>query len=249
MGVGRAWIHLLLVALLLVACNGLSSSSTSATTSFAQLHFDSNGVCFSPRFFRDEESGQLFSLRNVPGEGDCMFLAVQQATLLCMGLEGAADTEALESMARDTRKAVSRVLQSPGSLIIDKDQPLVPAEKLLAKAVAEEQTTTDDYLRRLETIGRLGGMYGGGPELAVLSNILRRPISIYEFSDSSVERTNEGGECLIECQGTFGSFDDPLPRDSAVDLSFSWHLHVLVIDVTPTEKHACVLLPQSPTTR
>jgi hypothetical protein len=206
-----------------------------------RLEFDAQGVCTSPRYFRQKD--ERFTLRNVPGDGDCMFLAVALATQLSMGLDhsvtGEDDLPRLESMAQETRNVVSRVLQSSGSLVIDKDQPPVSARALLASAVAKEDTTTEDYLERLETIGRLGGMYGGGPELAVLSNILRRPISIFELASDDLLTEKE---CRIERQGTFGCFDDPLPEDSAIP--FSWHLHILVVDVSPHEKHACVLLPE-----
>jgi hypothetical protein len=154
----------------------------------------------------------------------------------------------LESMAKELRAAVSQVLQSPGTLVIDKDQPLVPAKALLQHAVEKEEgiETEADYLDKLETIGRLGGMYGGGPELTVLANILRRPISIYELCDDDAWQEQDE-TCLIEWKGTFGNgiFSDPLGSDSAVlaGSSFLWHLHVLVLDASPEEKHACVLLP------
>ena len=114
----------------------------------------------------------------------------------------------------------------------------------------------------------MGGLQGGGPELTALSNVLRRPISIYELAPLCEEEEDTvGPETLEERKeppldhlerwrirevGTFGNiFEDPLISipDSAVlsglqPGAYSWHLHILVVDVGQGEKHACTLLPQ-----
>ena len=107
---------------------------------------------------------------------------------------------------------------------------------------------------------------GGGPELTVLANVLRRPISIYELtttannnsssSSTSTISMEEGTYQNIECKGTFGNdlFSDPsatIPNAAVLSEiqpgAYSWHLHILVLDMSETEKHACVLLPRKPT--
>jgi len=123
----------------------------------------------------------------------------------------------------------------------------------LKSAASECGMNQDDYLAQLRLTGREGGLYGGGPELTVLTNVLRRPISIYELD--TTKATTDDNEQSIQCQGIFGAdiFDDPLtkvPETAVLNAqpagAYSWHLHILVVDVG-TEKHACVLLPQ-PTT-
>ena len=125
-------------------------------------------------------------------------------------------------------------------------------------------------MQALRTEGVDGGLYGGGPELTVLCNLLRRPISIYELDptakdsihDNNLNATITASQstratyCPIVLQGTFGGnlFQDPLATvpDSAVQAlshtllpgAYSWHLHILVVQTSPTIKHACVLLPQ-----
>ena len=111
--------------------------------------------------------------------------------------------------------------------------------------------------------GVKGGIQGGGPELTVLANVLRRPISIYELASPEDEvDQDENEECSpntypIVCKGTFGLdlFGDPCATisESAVlsnvqPGAYSWQLHILILDVSPNgdEKHACVLLPQTP---
>ena len=245
--------------------------------SFEQFTFASNGVCINPATFVQQlpiEAGisssaeetsspsttaRTFTLRNVPGTGDCMFQAVVLASLTSMGLGG--NDVLLRAISRETRAIVADILQSPGNLVIEGNR-LVPACDLLLSAAQQEQLSPEVYLEKLQREGREGGLYGGGPELTVLSNVLRRPISIYEVdSGRTLEMTSNNGEEIsssssiaIECKGVFGGdrFADPCANipDSAIlsglqPGAYSWHLHILVLDVASTgEKHACVLLPQ-----
>jgi hypothetical protein len=197
---------------------------------------------------------RAFTMRSVPGDGDCMFLAVALAALTSMGL-GANDA-LLRAISREQRSIVAAVLESEGNLLIEGTR-LVTAQALLKSAATGERLSTEEYLMRLRKEGTDGGLYGGGPELAVLANILRRPISIYEVVDNKNGEATATDICRIECKGTFGqtAFDDPLLRlvpDSAVlsqglqkdfEGAYSWHIHILVVDSSPQEKHACVLLP------
>jgi len=335
-----------------------------------------NGVCLHPKFFQavsekrqqqqqsqqtmvrndtrvkdDHQSSsneQIFTMINVPGDGDCMFLAVALAATYSMGLtslvlgrksidettkggllDSTPNASFLQAIALDTRRMVAQVLGSPDGYLYISNKKNTPAggrttttttstqnknkkkqsvttkptstaivckaSDLLQQATRQElgMNTTQDYLDALVTPGIQGGLYGGGPELTVLSNILRRPISVYELARTTT-RTATGGRnvssssttssqeqsssehsedpkpsttttCPIVCKGTFGDgiFEDPCQKmdilpQSAVIYSLSsssssfigarpatlnWHLHILILDVTPTEKHACVLIP------
>lgn len=235
-------------------------------------------------------------MRNVPGQGDCLFLAVALATACSMGL-GANDV-LLNAMARETRHVVASLLEqslslttdgttdsseedddnnssSPTTTDDDDDQPttlvitghrLVTARKLLRSAARECQLSETEYLRRLRLPGREGGLHGGGPELTVLTNVLRRPISVYELvaadappatttsngTGDNFAEDDAGGDSSsssiqpIACRGVFGAgiFDDPLRRvpGSAVLRAaqprgaYSWHLHILVVDSSSAEE-------------
>lgn len=220
---------------------------------------------------------RYFTLRNVPGTGDCMFLAVALATACSMGL-GANDV-LLNAIARETREVVAGILEqslqnttsnSSSTTLVVTGNRLVTTRAVLRQAARECQLDEWEYLRQLRLTGQDGGLYGGGPELTVLTNVLRRPISIYELQ-------NEEGEVVllpaqqspqqdpqskniqpIVCKGVFGEgvFADPLrhvPNSAVVNAAlqpqgaYSWHLHILVVDSgMGNEKHACVLLPQTP---
>ena len=267
-----------------------SPSSPSATTdpfSFSNFVFAENGVCVQPQYFATARntaelstssvsSPHVFTMRNVPGNGDCMFLAVALATLASVGLGG--NDTLLNAIAQETRQLVATILQqTDGYLVVDVRQgkPVVVSTQALLKQATQQEgfLSISEYLQALTTPGEQGGLYGGGPELTVLANALRRPISIYEVSSSAsplspdalLENMARGAiTCPIECVGTFGNmiFDDPLlsiPQSAVLQVShgpdgpptpalpgaYSWHLHILVVETDyPGEKHACVLLPQ-----
>lgn len=241
-----------------------------ALATFNSFEFAKNGVCVRPSRFvaqvgdkqndkagsdDDNNNAQFFTMRNVPGQGDCMFLAVALATLSSVGLGG--NHELLRAISRETREVVARVLESPGNLLIEGNR-LVSTQKLLQSAAAQEGLHPKKYLRLLRKEGAEGGLHGGGPELTVLANVLRRPISIYElvsnddtFGGANIEDENS---LSIECKGVFckESFRDPafgIPQSAVLskknDLpgAYSWHLHILVVDTSEEAKHACVLLP------
>ncbi|KAG7368327.1 OTU-like cysteine protease [Nitzschia inconspicua] len=244
---------------------------------FQEFEFAPNGVCVFPQYFveysHDSETTvaqKYFTMRNVPGDGDCMFLAVALAAATSMGL-GANDA-LLRAISRETRSIVAQILSSDGNLYISPGQ-VVEASKLLQSAVRGEPSinTEEDYLEALRKEGREGGLYGGGPELAVLANVLRRPISIYEVDKPRLKRLTEapnddiakipsnriGDDATffpILCKGSFGEgiFEDPcltsIPNSAVLSNvqpgAYSWRLNILVLTVSPGEKHACVLLPR-----
>lgn len=255
------------VAVLCFCCSSrfvssLSSSSSSQHDSylFRRFAFAPNGVSVRPQKFyecadSEPNGGRTFSLRNVEGTGDCMFQAAALATATSMGLGG--NNALLRVIAAETRSVVAQVLgsESGGNLYIE-GKRLVSARKLLLSASRDLGLEPEEYLRQLRLPGSEGGLYGGGPELTVLSNVLRRPISIYEIHEDEINRAADPEtelplKCRVKRVGVFGDlFKDPclLIPDSAIlsglqPGAYSWHLHILIVDASSKEKHACVLLP------
>lgn len=255
---------------------------------FKHFRFDSKGWCVSPATVHAVVSDGPgagtkcrrlgFSVRNVPGEGDCMFLAVALATAVSMGLASRTrtngldgiDTAMLRVVANEKRQLVAKILSSEGNLLIAGKRSC-SARCLLRSAAAAEGLTSAAYLERLTKGGCCGGLEGGGPELTVLSNILRRPISVYEVYKpagsvvwdphlshaSMASEFEDSNSCRLERLGLFGdAFVDPcsgipnsavLADHTASDPGLgSWGLHILVLDVAGTamQKHALALLPR-----
>jgi len=160
-------------------------------------------------------------------------LAVALATLASVGLGG--NAALLRAIAQETRRLVATILQtkSPSYLVVTSKQgkPVVVSTPALLRQATQQEgfgRRPQEYLKALLTPGSQGGLYGGGPELTVLANALRRPISIYEMVPTDPSGMDEETQnrpppiCPIECVGTFGGgiFEDPLqtklPVPSAV---------------------------------
>lgn len=185
----------------------------------------------------------------------------------------------IKSMALEMRQVVANFLSWPdGNLYVDNNlgkKRLVRSRDLLRSAARGEGLSKEEYLVRLRKPGRDGGLYGGGPEMTVLSNILRRPIAIYHLATSGREPLPGTGDALeIVKVGEFGRghFEDACSKipDSVVANTFfftmtneqsedstasptfssplkcSWDLHILIVDAGDREKHATVLLPSVP---
>lgn len=246
----------------------MTTPRPSTTTPFQRFVFASNDVCVSPSVFYDtihnendnndgiSSKRRWFRLRNVPGEGDCMFQAVALATSTSMGLGGNASL--LKAIASETRNVVAQILSNPHGNLLVEQKRLVRTKDLLSSAAKQEHTSLSpqEYLERLKD----GRLQGGGPELTVLSNVLRRPISIYELlpnnnNDADDDDTTIPQKYPIQKVATFGDhFVDPCQSipDSAIlspglqPGAYSWHIHILIVDSGNQQKHACVLLPHYP---
>jgi hypothetical protein len=181
------WWRLLLL-LLLLSSSGMGlqqqhSSSTTTTkhkkhTALSSYQFSAEtGRCVRPRFFveppagdessddntrtaagnGEEESrlncgggrgGNWFELQNVRGDGDCVFLAI---------LQRYGTNDSVDGM----RRRVANVLQNGREIVKISAETKVPASALLQQAALELNCSKSEYLHRLRTPGRYGGLYGG----------------------------------------------------------------------------------------
>jgi len=244
-------------------CTLLPQTRSLSYTPFQRFTFAPNNVCIKPLTFHatkvllnatdddvtaaDAVQELEFTMRNVPGEGDCMFLAVALATSASMGL-GANDA-LLRAVADETRGVVAQVLSAKEGNLHVEGKRIVRVADLLSSAARKEGVECGEYLELL----RDGTLQGGGPELTVLSNVLRRPISVYELVWDDAKYQDEVPDaCRVQCAGSFGDiFKDPLAElPNAAVISglqqgaYSWHIHVLVVDSGGGEKHAVALLPK-----
>jgi OTU-like cysteine protease len=249
-----------------------ATTTTTASSQFQTFEFASNGVCINPPYFvvvvpttngktlppqqgkqqrnQPPQPPQYFTMRNVPGDGDCMFLAVALAAATSMGL-GANDV-LLRAISRETRAVVAQVLNSTTSttLYIEGDR-IVSAQSLLQSAARQEGgMSPDDYLRQLQKEGRDGGLYGGGPELTVLSNILRRPISIYELASPQQQQQQPQQLVQLVQQGqsngnTGGTVTDTTTTATTSSSSSFGRLQCMGVFGHPRFADPCLSIPNS----
>lgn len=219
--------HKVIIAVLTL----LAQTSAFAASNFLFHSFvfdEATGICRNPSSFHYDplclgdnrgkevvQHDQYFVLRNVPGDGDCVFHAVLSSVFISMGMlnPDAAFTSSnlMSSMVCEMRSVVANFLNSPDGTLYVNNKPrkrLVRCQDLLVSAAKSEGLSTVEYLAQLRLPGRMGGMYGGGPELTVLSNILRRPISIYHINPA---QQNIQSVCKIDRVGVFGEglYEDP----------------------------------------
>ena len=148
-----------------------------------------------------------------------MFQAVALASFASVGLGG--NDVLLRAITKELRDLTARVLeQPPGEYLVIEGKRLVPAATLLRQATRQEGlTSTKEYLRLLRLQGADGGLYGGGPELTVLSNLLRRPISIYELAtDDDKNKQNADMSDGATTVDTTKEKDDPTTTNSVSDM-------------------------------
>ncbi|KAL3809705.1 hypothetical protein ACHAXA_009399 [Cyclostephanos tholiformis] len=255
-----------------VPANPPSPHSPPSKCDFRSFEFDpTTGICRRPSTFRydddvDDNGGtQYFVVRNVPGNGDCLFHAVLGSVFVSMGMinPDSAYSDAVHSMVLEMRQVVANFLSSPEGTLYVNNRPrkrIVRCRDLLSSAAMAEGMSSEEYLARLRLPGRDGGLYGGGPELTVLSNILRRPISIFHLKQrrrhqSSIAGGGGGQLSRITTDGVVsnavfftldGRQQGPGQSSSppiSSPLKCSWHLNILIVDAGDGQKHACVLLP------
>lgn len=234
----RRWMRMqtqsavLVVALLVVsfkfqvvASLSLSMSSSSRQYRFRSFQFDKQtGICRKPASFQytEDEEGketQYFVMRNTPGDGDCVFHSVLSSVFISMGMfnPDAAFSSSMSSMALEMRGVVANYMSCEDGNLYVNNKPvkrIVRCRDLLRSAANNEGLSPEEYLIKLRQPGKLGGLYGGGPELTVLSNILRRPISIYHLKQQQSTKDDvepEQNSCEVERIGVFGEglYEDP----------------------------------------
>jgi hypothetical protein len=264
-----------------------------------------NGTCIDPNLFvtddptsnEDQQKlGTCFTMQNVPGDGDCMFLAVALAATISTPPASTTDsfrnqwlpetaarrgsvtmahipyynishtrsTEASTKTARTLRNAVADILQQqPSCTLFISHNRTILSHELLKQASNELHIHPSKYIQLLR---QTGGLYGGGPELTILCHLYQRPIHIYEIdydkintdanqvsNSSSHNRLNRNISILpiiergVFGQGVYDIIVDTdtwkVPQDMKHRNVDDWDLHILVVDVSLTEKHACALFP------
>eukprot|EP00538_Stauroneis_constricta_P008961 CAMPEP_0119549364 /NCGR_PEP_ID=MMETSP1352-20130426/3080_1 /TAXON_ID=265584 /ORGANISM="Stauroneis constricta, Strain CCMP1120" /LENGTH=379 /DNA_ID=CAMNT_0007594897 /DNA_START=77 /DNA_END=1213 /DNA_ORIENTATION=- len=241
-----------------------------------------NARSVHPRFFHNGVG--YFTMTNVLGDGDCVFRTIQLGIQKQQQLsQSNSHNNNAPSSSQQLRQMVADVFEhsSPKSTLFVSGQNIVTVQKLLHSAAASEGVLPQQYLQMLRTPGAAGGLYAGGPELTVLSNILQAPIHVYEcvtnapslssqeqqqqptvqfkILDGAAPSTDElTTSCSIQNVGTFG---DKFRNSQFASKIPNWALdgqqqqqqqhdaiHILMLNTSQNEKHACLLMPATMTT-
>lgn len=122
------------------------------------------------------EDVKEFYIRQVPGDGGCLF----HALAACLSYEVTDKhfdfDSKLRCLSSDLRKLSISVLNSSFCLLIE-NGVLIQAHDLLQSVSDHYNLTKDEYLKKMSH----PKAWGGGPEIAAISNILQVPIHVYQL--------------------------------------------------------------------
>lgn len=151
-----------------------------------------------PRLHRHAFDKVPVQIRQVPGDGNCLFHSI--SLCLCFAengthwpLDSASDLERLYEHSRHLRQRAVECLRSRRRLFLQGRESL-RAEELVAAAAEQYALTKEEYCAAMEQ----ESVWGGGPEIVALSNLLQRPIHVYELACA-------GGQFTLRRMACFGS--------------------------------------------
>lgn len=159
-------------------------------------------------------------IRQVPGDGNCLFHSL--SLCLCYAQNGTHwdMKENLYELYLHSRKlrrlAVQCLQENPYRRLVLQGGEVVSAQELVHAAAAQYGLTSQEYCQDMLQ----EAVWGGGPEIVALANVLKRPIHVYEL----VSTTADGGvdQFRLRRMACFGS-----PR---FDVRGQDALHILSAD-------------------
>lgn len=142
-------------------------------------------------------------VRQVPGDGNCLFHSVSAA--LARASDGEhpplCTTRGLRNLRKSSaelrRRAVECLSRDPRRRLFLQGRETLRAGELVDAAAAQYGLSGEEYC---EQMGR-DSYWGGGPEIVALCNVLRRPIHVYELCSVDAGDGEEGN-------GSASSADD-----------------------------------------
>lgn len=130
-------------------------------------------------------------IRQVPGDGNCLFHSLSiclQYSLNGTHWDMSNRLDELYEQSRSLRaKAVACLRQNNRRLFLQGRESL-RAIDLVTAAAAQYDLTPEEYCATMEE----DCVWGGGPEIVALSNILQRPIHVYELAVEDTSEDNSG---------------------------------------------------------
>lgn len=133
----------------------IPSPTPSAKFDFRSFEFDSlTDICRNPasfQFIEKDKETQYFVLRNVQGDGDCVFQAVLCSVFVSMGMlnPDATNSNMMPALALEMRNVVANVLSSPDGTLYVNNKPtkrIVRCRDLLQSAAQNEGMTSGAFL-------------------------------------------------------------------------------------------------------
>jgi len=208
-------LHLLLLLVLLESGSSWARSSSSSVRSFSSGRppTELNAAFLSDVFQSGDEDDVMFLVRQVPGDGGCLFHALT-ACLDHKYTRAHNDFDALRRrMSNKLRLVAVELLKRDNDTLIMDNRETISSAQLLAVVAEHYNLTTVEYCEKMCK----PNTWGGGPEIVALSNRMRRPIHVYELSGEEWSQSHRHGTKLgahkLRVCAKFGSpaFDSKAP--------------------------------------
>ena len=196
-----------------------TESAPSATASRAlasvlmqhDINDDKVAQYFLPSVYKCQDSeDEYFLIRHVPGDGACLFHA------LAIGLDHLSTkthlpfTRATRMASSKLRELAVQLLRKENELLFIENGEMTTSAQLVEVVSSHYNMSPKQYCNEMEK----AETWGGGPEIVVLCNYLKRPIHVYMLAErldtkldiSNQMYCNEQTHCLT-IRGKFGSPD------------------------------------------
>lgn len=166
---------------------------------FLKRTFQRNSGPYDPRGSRRLLRKRPHCLvRQVPGDGNCLFHSIS----LCLRHSAnqthwdiEKDLDSLYEHSRMLRKLAVDCLEGPDEMLYLQCREWVSKQELLESNAQQYGISVEEYCQTM----REDGVWGGGPEIVALANVLRRPIHVYELLD------DDGNKFGLQRMACFGS--------------------------------------------
>ena len=133
---------------------------------------------------------QMARIRQVPGDGNCLFHALSTCLSLAVnGTHANMRNTTLLSMNSALLRclAVDCLSKKPKKILFLQGEEYLRAKDLVEAAASQYNMTGEDYCNLM----RKDSYWGGGPEIVALCNVLRRPIHVYELTEDLEEYSDD----------------------------------------------------------
>jgi hypothetical protein len=130
---------------------------------------------FLPAKYSDLWGRRHFRVKQVPGDGACLFNAIAVSAQYIHSGKHSEYSDTTARLASALRACAVARLSNNDSLLLISGQEFTSCENLLVAAALEFNVSQNEYLKMM----KLPQTWGGGPEIVALSNTLKRPIHVY----------------------------------------------------------------------
>ena len=140
------------------------------------------------------------TIRQVPGDGNCLFHSISCCLEHAVNgthvdLKNADNLRWLYASSAKLRQEAIDCLEQRKTLFLQgEEEPHVPTKELVEAAAAQYGITAAEYCELM----RQDSVWGGGPEICALVNVLQRPIHVYELCA-------KGNSFVLRRMACFGS--------------------------------------------